>query len=137
MRAILAAAAAAVVLVGVHLVLGGGAFSPSKPPDPCHLPPARSSASGVDGTLERVGVTALAGAACELGVTRERLLVDLAGDERSFTEDRRADAFRKGLRDAIDAEEGAGRLDDRLAFVLRRAVDLLPVDTILDQLFGE
>jgi hypothetical protein len=137
-RAIAAAAVAAAVLVGVHLGLGGGTYEPSRPPDPCSAPEAASAAGGLAGTLERVGLNALAASACELGVTRERLLLALA-DERQLgiDDERRNDAFRTGLREAIDAEHQAGRLSDPVAFVLRQAVRALPVDLILDRIFGE
>ena len=137
MRAVLAAALASVVLVGGYLLLGGGDYEPSKPPDPCRVS-ARSAAPGLTGTLERVGMNALAGAACDLHVSRERLVLALAGERPlGIDEQRRTEAFRKGLREAIDEEERTGRIGATEAFLLRQAVAALPVDALLDRIFGK
>lgn len=137
-RALGAAAVAAVALVAVYVALGGGGYDVTRPPDPCDrsAPDARG---GVVGTAERVGLNALNGAACELGVTRERLVLILADDVEpppDMSEDARADAFRSGLRKAVDEEERAGRLGGTEAFLLRGAIDIAPVDALLEQLFG-
>ena len=137
MRALAAAVVAAVALVGTYVALGGGDFEPTPPPDPCTVR-ARTADGGLTGTFERVGLNALARTACELGVSRERLLLALTGDERIPVSDkRREEAFREGLREAIDEEERAGRLGGAQAFVIRAAIDALPIDAILDRLFGE
>ena len=116
--------------------LGGGGQEPSRTPDPCA---ARAPSAGGDpvATLERLALNALAGSACELGVSRERLLLSLAGQGRLDVEDeRRTEAFRTGLRRAIDEEERAGRLDPAQAFLLRQGVEALPIDAVLEQLLG-
>jgi hypothetical protein len=83
-------------------------------------------------------LSALAGAACDLGVTRERLLLALAGDEElGVSSERRTEAFRSGLNRALDEEVRAGRIGDAQALLLRQAIRLLPVDAVLDQFFGE
>ena len=137
MRAVLAAALASVVLAGAYVVLGGGDYEPSDQPNPCRVS-AESGGDGLTGTLERVGLNALAGAACDLGVSREQLVLAIAGErEIGIDDERRSEAFRTGLREAIDEEERAGRIGGAQAFGLRRAVDVLPVDAVLDRLFGE
>jgi hypothetical protein len=134
---VLAAALASVVLAGAYVVLGGGDYEPSDPPNPCRVS-AESGGDGLTGTLERVGLNALAGAACDLGVSREQLVLAIAGErEIGIDDERRSEAFRTGLREAIDEEERAGRIGGAQAFLLRRAVDVLPVDAVLDRLFGE
>lgn len=137
MKAMLAALVASVALVGVYLALGGGDYEPASPPDPCRVS-ARSASDGLTGTLERVGLNALAGTACELGVTRERLLLALAGErEIGISGERRTEAFRDGLREAVAEEERAGRIGGTEAFLLRGAIEALPVEAILDRLFGD
>ena len=137
MRSIAAALAASLLLVGAYVALGGGDFEPTPPPDPCTLE-ATAGDPGVGGALERIALNALAGSACELGVSRERLLLALAGEQEiGVDRDRRADAFRAGLRDAVDEEERAGRLGGGEAFLIRQAIEVLPVDAVLDRLFGE
>jgi hypothetical protein len=136
-RALLAAIVASAALLGAYVALGGGDREPTAPPDPCTLQ-AEQGAGGVTATLERVGLNALAGAACELGVSRERLLLAVSGERPIGVDDeRREDAFRAGLRQAVDEEEQAGRLGGTQAFLVRAAIEALPVDAILDRLFGE
>jgi hypothetical protein len=89
--------------------------------------------------VERVGLNALNGAACELGISRERLVLALSGEVEpppGLTEDERADAFREGLRKAVDEEERAGRLGGTEAFLLRGAIDIAPVEALLERVFG-
>jgi hypothetical protein len=71
-KAVLAALAVAVALVAVHLAAGGGSFAPSATADPCGARPAREA----DAT-QRLALAVLDGAACELGVPREELLLAL------------------------------------------------------------
>jgi len=136
-KAVLAAALASLVLVAVYLAAGGGDYEPGAPPDPCRIQ-TKSQADGLTGTLERVGLNALAGSACELKVPRERLLLALAGEEDlGIDDDRRNESFRTGLRDALRQEQDAGNVDESTAFLLDQAIGILPVDAILDRLFGE
>jgi hypothetical protein len=141
MRALLAATVAAVALVAAYLVLGGGDFEPTRAPDACTLPAQPAPAAGGDaltGMLERVGLNALATSACDLGVTRERLLLALGGEaDIGVDGPRRTAAFRAGLGRAIDEEERAGRVSPAQAFLLRQAIAVLPMDAVLDRLFGE
>jgi hypothetical protein len=133
--AIAAAALASIALVLAYVGLGGGDFEPTPAPDPCGRS-AQSVDEGVTGTAERVGLTALGEAACELGVTRERLLLGLAGEaELGVGREERTAAFRAGLQRAIDGEEQAGRLGGTEAFVLRQAVSFLPIDALLERFF--
>ena len=137
MRALLAAALASAALVGTYLAIGGGDYEPTPPPDPCTRT-VTDGRGGLTGTLERVGLNALAGTACDLGVSRERLLLAFTGQEDLPVDDRRREeAFRTGLRKAVDEEERAGRLGAAEAFVIRATIDALPLDAILDRLFGE
>jgi len=134
-RALLAAALASAALVGGYLALDGGDYAPTPAPDPCGQQ-AASAGGAVTGTLERIGLGALSSTACDLGVTRERLLLSLAGQASLPVSDaRRTEAFRAGLRKAIDDEERAGRLSSSQAFLLRQGIAVLPVDALLEQLF--
>ena len=130
--------AAAAALVAVYLALGGGGHDVDEPPDPCtHT--ARAEREGLFAAAERIGLNALARAACDLGIGRERLVLVLAGEvdpPPGLTEERRADAFRNGLRKAIDEEERAGRIGNLEASVLRGAIDVAPVEQLLRLVFG-
>ena len=142
MKGLVAALVASVALVGGYLALGGGGYEPTPPPSACDRrtpPPAPEGGDqGVDATLERLALTTLAGAACDLGVSRERLLLALAGEQDlGIDTERRDDAFRAGLEQAIEQEERAGRLGGTQAFLLRQAIGFLPIDALLDRLFPD
>jgi hypothetical protein len=130
------AAVVALALVLAHLAAGGGDFEPRGTGDPCGREVRVEGETDLITTAERIGFVALDSAACELGVSRERLLLAISGEaDLDVGKDRRNDAFRNGLREAIEQEEQAGRLGGTEAGLLRTAVDLLPVDALLDQVF--
>ncbi len=135
-RALLAAALAALVLVGVYLAAGGGSYEVTEPADPCTRAAPPATGGGLERTAERLALTALDGAACDLGVSRERLVITLSRDRRLPTEDeeRQEDAVRAGLQRTIDAEQQAGRLGETQAQILRQLVAIAPIDAVLDQL---
>lgn len=137
-RALLASLVAAAALVAVYAALGGGGYDVDDPPDPCGRT-VTEARSGIAGAAERIGLNALNGAACELGVSRERLVLVLAGEvepPEGLDEDERADAFRTGLNKAVDEEERAGRLGETEAFVLRGAIQFAPVEALLERFIG-
>ena len=137
-RALVAAAiAVSVTVVAAYALKGGGDFEPTPVADPCTRQAPTAADSSLTGTAERVGLVALDGAACDLGVSRERLLLAVAGEERLDVDDeRRNDAFREGLRKAVDEEEAAGRLGAGEATLLRAGVEFLPVGALLDRVFS-
>lgn len=102
----------AVVLVagvlGVQAANGGGSFEPAAPPDPCAERPVSSRADGIEGLTERLVLRGIANAACELGVTREALTLELAagGDPT----DAEVDAVRAGLLQAVEQLDEEGSL---------------------------
>lgn len=135
-RAIGFAAVMAAALVAIHLAAGGGGHAPTPPGDPCTREVRAGGETDVMSTAQRVGLIALDATACELRMSRERVLLAVAGEEELEVDDERRDeAFRAGLRRAIDTEEQAGRLGAAEAALLRTGVELLPVDALLDQVF--
>ena len=136
-RAIAIAAAASVLLVLVYVAAGGATYEPSKPPNPCTNPAPDTGGGPVD-ELQRIGHIALSRSACELGVGREELVLSLAGaKDLGIDTDRRNDAFREGINRAIDEEQDAGNIGGIEATVLRTALEVLPVDAVLNRLFPE
>ena len=63
-----------------YLALGGGRFEPTPVADPCDAR-ERSDADGLGETIERIALTAVDGVACELGVSREDLVLALRSEE--------------------------------------------------------
>ena len=98
--------AAAVLLVGVEVAAGGVDLGRSTIADPCTTTTERSR-GGFDATLQGVVLDGLAGAACDLGVTREELVLSFGGsDARPHG--------RLGPRDRGEGRAlGAGALDRR------------------------
>jgi len=139
-RAWLAAAAAiALALVGVYALAGGTDYKPDASPDPCapyHWPHGVSRTTAI---TEQVGLSALAGAACDLGVSREELTLAFADQGRldafeqkhGFSKDRVNEAARAGLNRAVDEGEQAGAFNSVEAFLLHAAIGLAPIDKLI------
>jgi hypothetical protein len=135
---IASAVAAAVLLAGVYLAAGGGAYEPTPVADPC-APRAWTSPEGAEEIAQQFFLSALDGAACELGVSRETLAAALATDEsrQAFAAEHGVDgteleaALRAGLIRAIDDAEHAGAISGALATGLREFASRVPVDEAL------
>jgi hypothetical protein len=137
---VFALASVAAVLVP-YLALGGASFEPTPVADPCVQREWRDP-GGLQEVLEQVVLTALDGAACELGVTREDVVLAVR-DEESLDEFARehgisrADAetaVQEGLERAVHEAEEAGSLDGVVASLVANAVESLPPWLILDTL---
>ncbi len=126
---------AAVALVSIYLAAGGSSYAPAKTQDPCEDRPWRDP-QGLQEIAEQFSLSALDGAACELGVTRETLAQALATPESRdrFTarydidDPQLARAIRAGLVRAVDDAEEAGALSPLLAAPLRETVQQIPLD---------
>jgi hypothetical protein len=133
------AVVAAVVLVGVYLAAGGASYAPEKIQDPCEKRTWRNP-EGLQEIAQQFTLSALDGAACQLGVSRETLARALAtpeGRER-FTERydigdaRLARAVRAGLLRAVDDAEEAGALSPLLAAPLRETLRSIPLNQAIE-----
>jgi hypothetical protein len=141
MRAIGGAAFAAVVLVVVYLALGGATYAPAKVADPCATREWRN-AKGLERVAEQIVLSALDGAACEVGASREEIVLAFAGrdslrrfaHEHGISQQRLEELVRAGLIRAIDDADGAGALNPGLAEFLRGVVSRIPVAQLLDVL---
>jgi hypothetical protein len=133
------AIAAAAVLVLTYLAAGGSSYAPAKVQDPCQDRPWRDP-QGIEEIAEQFSLSALDGAACELGVTRETLARALATprSRERFTErygigDRElAEAIRAGLLRAVDDAEEAGALNPLVAVPLREVLKRIPVEEAIE-----
>ena len=129
--------AAAVLLVGVYLAAGGLDFKPAAAADPCD---AREwgDPQGLEQTAERFSLSAIDGAACQLGVSREELTRALAteqnrihfGEVNGLSDAEIEDAIRSGLMRAIDDGENAGAISGIAASGLRLTVRVMPVSAM-------
>ena len=103
--------------------------------DPCE-PRSAFPGEGIDATLQRIVSDGLDGAACELGTTREELVLSLApgsGVEPIPWDDETIErAVRAGLLESIDDAEQRGSLNGLLAVALRQVVEQAPVQWLVD-----
>ena len=147
---VVGAIVASVVLVATYLAAGGAGYEPTPVADPC-APREWTSPQGVEEVAEQFFLSALDGAACELGVSRETLAAALATDDsrQAFAAEHGIDAaefetaVRAGVMRAIDDAENAGAISAPLASGLRAFAARLPVDELLNlfqdagQYFGD
>jgi hypothetical protein len=133
-RALVAGSAVAgLLLVVVSLALGGASYKPAAVQDPCQSREWQAG-SGLDHLAQQLTLSALDGAACELHVSRETLVISLASADgrKAFTNDPRlADALRAGLIHAIDDAESSGAIPGLVATGLREIAANLPVDQLI------
>jgi hypothetical protein len=133
------AIAAALVLVGTYLAAGGASYAPAKTQDPCRDRPWRDP-EGIEQIAEQFSLSALDGAACELGVTRETLAQALATpedrerflDRYGISDEELARAVRAGLLRAVDDAEEAGALSPFVAAPLRATLRSIPLDQAIE-----
>jgi hypothetical protein len=141
MRALAWATAAAVALVVLYLALGGASYAPAKVADPC-APRDWREPHGFQEVAEQIVLSSLDGAACELHVSREEIVLALANRdsrerfarEQGITNERLEQLVRVGLLRAIDDAERAEALDPTVADLLRGVVRRIPVEGLLDLL---
>ena len=139
MRAIAWSTAAVAVLVLAYLALGGASYAPAKVADPCATRDWRGP-QGFQEVAEQIVLSALDGAACQLGVSRETLAQALATPEARERFSKRygiddaklAKAIRAGLLRAIADAENAGALNPLLAAPLRDTVRSIPLDQAIE-----
>jgi hypothetical protein len=138
---LLAAIGAVAAVVIPYAALGGGSYEPTSLADPCVAREWRDPGD-LESVLEQIVLSALDGAACELGVSREELVLAVRDEESlsTFADDHgisRAEAERavtEGLLRAVDDAEEAGALPGFLASLTRRAIDDVPPWVVLETL---
>ncbi|HSK16730.1 MAG TPA: hypothetical protein VK915_11250 [Gaiellaceae bacterium] len=126
---------AAAVLLAVELARGAWAYGDDETVDPCVAQPSYPG-DGLDATVQRVVLDGLNGAACELGTTREELV--LALDPALAPEEIRWDAatieraLRSGLLRAVEDAERRGELNALTARVLREVIARAPIAFLVE-----
>ena len=131
--------AVSLVLVLAYLAAGGSDYAPAKTQDPCK-PREWRNPEGLQQIAEQFSLSALDGAACKLGVSRETLARALATEESrqrfleryDISDAELARAIRAGLVRAIDDAEEAGALSPFLAAPLRQAIAAIPLDRAIE-----
>jgi hypothetical protein len=135
------AVAVSLGLALVYVALGGGRYEPTPVASPCETRDWRDP-GGLQEALEQVVLSGLDGAACELGVSREELVLALRDDAALDRFARRngissADAEQaigEALQRSIDDAEEAGALPGFVAGLVRGVAERLPPRLMLELL---
>lgn len=130
---------ATLFLVGAYLAAGGSSYEPKQVQDPCQ-PRPWSDPQTLGQIANQFTISALDGAACQLGVTRETLALALTTPERrerfeeryGIDDEKLAKAIRAGLVRAVDDAEEAGALSPLIAVPLRQAVRRIPLEQAIE-----
>jgi len=140
-RPLLVSLAVVAAVLVPYLALGGATYEPTPVADPCATRDWRDP-GGLQDVLEQVALSALDGAACELGVAREDLVLairdeealeEFAGEQgisRPEAERIVEDALDRALADAQEA----GAISGFVAGLVTRALDAVPPWLLLDTL---
>ena len=136
---VIGSAVVSLLLVGAYLAAGGSSYTPAKTQDPCKPRPWRNP-EGLQQIAEQFSLSALDGAACQLGVSREtlaRALATPAARERfskryGIDDAELAKAIRAGLLRAVNDAERAGALSPLIAGPLRQTVRSIPLDEAIE-----
>jgi hypothetical protein len=138
---LLVAVAAVAAVVVPYVALGGGSYDPAPVADPCVVREWRDPGD-LAAVLEQVVLSAFDGAACELGVTREEMVLAMRDEDAldAFAEEHgisRVDAERAvedGLERALTDAEAADALPGFVGTIARRALDAVPPWLLLETL---
>lgn len=136
---VIGAIVASLVLVGAYLAAGGSSYEPEKVQDPCQ-PRPWSNPQTLGQIANQFSISALDGAACKLGVSRETLARALASPQARerfakryhIDDERLTKAIRAGLLRAVDDAERAGALSPILAAPLRETLQRIPLEQAIE-----
>jgi MFS family permease len=106
--------------------------------DPCTAAPDQFPGDGLDASVQRIALSALNGAACELDTTRERLVLSLdpdsTFDDVTWDHDTMEQALRDGAHRAIDDANDRDAIPGFVAAALGFVVDRAPVGWLVEQI---
>ena len=131
-------AVGAIAFVAVEWRGGAQDFGRYEAADPCTAGPDTYPGKGLDNTVQRIALGGLNGAACDLGTSREELILSL--DPKSGIGDVTWDratagkAIQSGTSRAIDDAVDRGTLPSWAGRALRFVVERAPIQWLLDKL---
>ena len=136
---LLISVAASVLLVGIYVAAGGLDYKPTGTSDPCNSR-VWADTNNLEEATQQFAFSAIDGAACELGVSREELTRALASDasrtqfaeENGLSDSQIEDAFRSGLKRAVDDAQNANALSPLAATAARAAISVAPMSVLID-----
>jgi hypothetical protein len=130
---------ASLLLVGAYLAAGGSSYEPKQVQDPCE-PRPWTDPQNLGQIANQFTISALDGAACQLGVSREALAQALTTPEArerfskryGIDDEKLARAIRAGLVRAVDDAEEAGALSPLIGVPLRRSLQQIPLEQAIE-----
>jgi len=130
---------AGLALAGVYLAAGGATYAPEKTQDPCKHR-AWSDPQSLGQIANQFSISALDGAACQLGVSRETLAQALASEENrerfakryGIDDAKLARAIRAGLLRAVTDAEDAGALSPLVGGPIRGTIEEIPLEQAIE-----
>lgn len=134
LAALVALLAGAAALIAVEFSEGAVDTGKLTVQNPCE-PRPQYPGSGIDATIQRVVLDGLDGAACELGTTRERLVLSFepsSGVAIPWDDETIERAVRAGMLEAIDDAQERGTLNGILATLVRQVVQRAPLQWLID-----
>ena len=136
--ALAALGAVSVGLIGTEVAAGAADFGRAELVDPCTAPASPFDGDGIDGAIQRIALGGLNGAACELGVGREELVLSLDPDSGAgvidWDSETVQDAVRAGTIRAIEDAENRDTLPGWAASALTWVVERAPVSWFLENI---
>ena len=138
---LLAAVGASALLLATYAALGGATYKPAPVANPCATREWRNP-HGLQAALEQVVLSALDGAACNLGVSREELVLALRdkaalhsfAEKHAISQADTEQAIRKGLERALGDADAAGALPGFVSSLARRAIETIEPWRLIDVL---
>lgn len=122
------------VLIAIELGMGARDYGEVATTEPC-TEMSTFEGEGIDGTVQRIVLSGLAGAACELDVSREEFIVSFGLDdppvEIDWDDETIEEATRAGLLRALEDEQARGSIGSLEALLLREVVERAPIDLII------
>ena len=134
----LASFVTALALPAAAAAAGGSKMGSVTRGDPCAAAADPYPGSGFDASVQRIVLSGLNGAACELGTSREELILSL--EPRSGFDDVQWDqatierALRSGVDRALEDADDRDSLPGWMAWTLQKAIRHAPVSWFLEQL---
>ncbi|HYB26716.1 MAG TPA: hypothetical protein VEF89_08895 [Solirubrobacteraceae bacterium] len=120
-------------VLGVQVAAGGGHYAPLRPANPCTPRPVPPIPAQLEPLAEQIVLLGLDDAACQLGISRERLVLALA--ETSTLNPQTTAALKAGLLDAVDRLDHDGRLP-KVSQLLPEALDQSSLPGIAKTIIG-
>jgi hypothetical protein len=121
------------VVLGIQVAAGGGDYVPRRPANPCVPRPIPAIQPQLEPLAQEIVLLGLDGAACRLGISRERLVLALANT--GSLDPRAPAALKAGLRDAVDRLDREGRLP-KVSQLLPQALDQTSLPGIAKAIIG-